>query len=63
MEFNFQDAYFRGADIRGVDFRGANLEGASIADAKISGVFFPPELSVEEILLSLEHGTRMRYRR
>jgi hypothetical protein len=59
---DFQDAYFRGSDIRGVDFRQTKLQGASIADTKISGVYFPPELSVEEILLSLEHGTRMRYR-
>ena len=43
------------------DFRKANLEGASINAAKISGAYFPPELSASEIELSLLHGTRMRY--
>ncbi|WP_166252711.1 pentapeptide repeat-containing protein [Marinobacter salicampi] len=54
-------AYFRGADIRGIDFSGANLEGASIAGAKISGCLFPRELHADEIIMSLNHGTRMRY--
>jgi hypothetical protein len=38
------------------------LEGASINSAKISGTYFPPSLSAEEITLSLVHGTRLRYR-
>lgn len=54
-------AYFRGADIRGIDFSHSNLEGASIAGAKISGSFFPATLQANEILMSLKHGTRMRY--
>lgn len=55
--------YFRQADLRGIDFSNcASLEGASIHAAKISGAYFPDALSAEEILLSLEHGTRMRYR-
>ena len=54
-------AYFRGADIRGVDFSNTNLEGASIAGAKISGCFFPRALHADEIVMSLNHGTRMRY--
>ena len=41
---------------------GLDLEGASIAGTKISGTYFPKELSAEEINLSLQHGTRMRYR-
>ena len=36
-------------------------EGASLLDAKVSGVYFPDELSPEEIRLSLDHGTRLRY--
>ena len=56
------NAYLRGADLRGIDFRTTNLEGASIAETKISGCFFPRELSAEEIRLSVEKGTRMRYR-
>lgn len=54
-------AYFRGADLRGIDFSHSNLEGASIAGAKISGSFFPDRLQADELLMSLNHGTRMRY--
>jgi len=60
---DLRDCYFRQADLRGIDFSEANLEGASINAAKISGAYFPPELSAEEITLSLTHGTRMRYRK
>ncbi len=59
---DLRDAYLRGADLRGVDFRQCQLEGASLADAKISGCYFPKELSAEEIRMSVEKGTRMRYR-
>ncbi len=58
---DFSDCYFRQADLRGVDFRKAKLEGASINAAKISGTYFPQELTASEIELSLLHGTRMRY--
>ena len=58
---NLSNAYFRGADLRGIDFSQVNLEGASIAETKISGCYFPKELSAEEIRLSLEKGTRLRY--
>src|SRR5690606_8497687 len=58
---DLRSAYFRGADLRGVDFRQANLEGASIASTKISGCYFPDELDPNEIVMSLNHGTRMRY--
>lgn len=59
---DFTDAYFRNADLRGIDFRTACLEGASLAEAHISGCYFPVELSAEEIRLSLDLGTRLRYR-
>lgn len=59
---DFSDSYFRQADLRGVDFSNCNsLEGASIHGAKISGAFFPREIKADELLLSLEHGTRIRY--
>jgi len=58
---DFSGCYFRGCDLRGVDFSQSKLEGASIHDAQISGVLFPVSLRAEEISLSLEHGTRMRY--
>lgn len=59
---NLSDAYFRSADLRGIDFRNACLEGASLAHAQISGAYFPPELSADEILMSVNFGTRLRYR-
>jgi len=55
--------YFRMSNLRGLDFTKTNLEGASIHGAQISGVFFPDTLDANEILLSLEHGTRMRNRK
>ena len=58
---DFSECYFRQTDLRGIDFRKARLEGASINAAKISGAYFPLELSAGEIELSLLHGTRMRY--
>ncbi|NQZ53753.1 MAG: pentapeptide repeat-containing protein [Piscirickettsiaceae bacterium] len=59
---DFTDSYFRQADLRGVDFSHCkSMEGASIHAAKISGVFFPKDIHASEILLSLEHGTRLRY--
>ena len=60
---DFRDSYFRNSDLRGIDFRATNLEGASLIDAKVSGTYFPDELSAEEIRLSLDTGTRLRYRR
>ncbi|XOZ33224.1 pentapeptide repeat-containing protein [Halomonadaceae bacterium KBTZ08] len=58
---DFSHAYFRGADLRGIDFRGSEMEGASIANTKISGCFFPNAIAADEIVMSLNHGTRMRY--
>ena len=60
---DFSNAYFRNADLSGIDFREANLEGASLMDAKISGVYFPDALSADEIRLSLDTGSRMRYQK
>lgn len=62
-KLDLSNGYFRQADLRGIDFRACkSLEGASIHGAKISGVYFPEALSPEEITLSLQHGTRLRYR-
>lgn len=58
---DFSNAYFRNCDLSGIDFRETNLEGASLMDAKVSGVYFPAELGADEIRLSLDHGTRLRY--
>lgn len=59
---DFSNAYFRGTDLRGLDLREANMEGASIAHAQISGAYFPADISADEVLMSLNFGTRMRYR-
>ena len=58
---NFSNSYFRMANLGGIDMRTCNLEGASILNANISGTYFPIELHPEEIKLSEEHGTCMRY--
>ncbi|WP_339081811.1 pentapeptide repeat-containing protein [Pseudomonas sp. TMP9] len=58
---NFTNAYFRGTDLRGLDLRNAHLEGASLAHAQISGAYFPTELTADEILMSVNFGTRLRY--
>ena len=58
---DFSGCYFRSCDLRGIDFSQSKIEGASIHDAQISGVLFPTSLRAEEIALSLNHGTRMRY--
>lgn len=59
---DFSNSYFRLADMRGLDLRTCNLEGASLHAAHITGCYFPKELSAEEIIMSVEHGTRMRYK-
>ena len=59
---NLSNCYFRMSNLRGIDFSNTQLEGASIHGAQISGVYFPATLEADEILLSLEHGTRLRYK-
>lgn len=58
---DFSNSYFRAADLRGIDFSKACLAGASLNGARISGVLFPVEITAEEIALSVNHGTRLRY--
>ncbi len=58
---DLSDAYFRMADLRGLDLRNTRLEGASFAAANISGAYFPVEIRADELLMSIEHGTRIRY--
>jgi|ERR1043166_825622 uncharacterized protein YjbI with pentapeptide repeats len=60
---DLSNSYFLNSDLRGVDFSAARLAGASLNGAKISGAYFPPELTAEEIELSVERGTRMRYQK
>jgi len=60
---DLSDCYMRMSDLRGIDFRRANLEGTSFASANISGCYFPPEITADEMALSISQGTRVRYRR
>jgi uncharacterized protein YjbI with pentapeptide repeats len=60
---DLSNCYFRNANLRGIDFSTARLEGSSLNGAKISGAYFPVALDPEEITLSVEHGTRLRYRK
>jgi uncharacterized protein YjbI with pentapeptide repeats len=57
-----RDAYLREADLRGCDLRHLDLEGASLDRARISGAYFPANLTADEIELSVRHGTRLRTR-
>ncbi len=63
VEYDLSGTDLSRIDLRGIDFRKAKMEGASFAGAKISGCYFPIELRADEILFSLEHGTRVRYSR
>ena len=60
FKVNLQGAYLHSADLRGTDLSSHNLSGCSIHKARISGTLFPDNISVPEILMSLEHGTRLR---
>lgn len=55
-----RDAYLRDADLRGLDLRHLDMEGCSLHSAKISGTYFPENLSPQEIANSVLHGTRLR---
>lgn len=58
---DFSGSYFRLADLRGIDFSQTNMLGASLHEAKVSGCFFPAEISSDELTMSIIRGTRMRY--
>jgi uncharacterized protein YjbI with pentapeptide repeats len=57
---DLRNAYCHTTDFRGVDLSQANLEGASLHRARISGAYFPPNVSAEELKMSIELGTRIR---
>jgi uncharacterized protein YjbI with pentapeptide repeats len=60
---DLRNAYCHSADLRGADLSEANLEGASFHMARVSGAYFPPNVTADEIRLSLEIGTRIRCQR
>lgn len=53
-------AYLKEADLRGQDLRQHDLEGCSLRNAKVGGVYFPDNIRSEEVLMSLQFGTRLR---
>ncbi len=53
-------AYLRDADLRGQNLRHMDLEGCSLLNARVGGTFFPDNLTAQELLLSLQFGTRLR---
>jgi hypothetical protein len=55
-------AYLKEADLRGQDLRAHDLEGCSLRNAKVGGAYFPDSLRAEEVLMSLQFGTRLRTR-
>ena len=59
---NLANCDFWNVDLRGVDLSQCNLKGASLHGTRISGTLFPKELNAQEILLSHQQGTRMRYK-
>ena len=63
QKVDLRGAYMRDADLRGLDLRSLDLEGCTLLHAKIGGAYFSSDLSPEEIRLSVEHGTRLRYRK
>ena len=52
--------YLRNTNLRGLDLTGCNLNGASLQGALISGAWFPKNIPVDEIRLSVQFGTRLR---
>jgi len=60
---SLKGAYLSQSDLRGLDLRFSNLDGATIKNAKISGCYFPDNISAEEIKVSHELGIRMRLRK
>jgi len=58
---DFSNSCFRLTDLRGLDLASCDLKGASLKGAKVSGTLFPANIPAQEIMMSIEHGTRLRY--
>lgn len=57
---DFSNCKFKQADLRGINFSNTKLDGASIYSSKISGCLFPKDLKADEIMMSVQQGTRLR---
>jgi uncharacterized protein YjbI with pentapeptide repeats len=55
-----RDCYLRDADLRGCDLRQIDLSGTTLQGARIGGTYFPDSLLAEEIMMSVQYGTRLR---
>ena len=56
-----EGARLKGADLRGLDLSQHNLDGVTLFNARVSGTYFPRDLSADEVRLSLREGTRIRH--
>jgi hypothetical protein len=59
-KIDVRGSYMRDTDLRGLDLRAWDMKGCSLYHAKISGAYFPTNLSPQEITASVQLGTRMR---
>ncbi|KAA3609733.1 MAG: hypothetical protein D8M58_09195 [Calditrichaeota bacterium] len=57
---DLRGAYLSNCNLKGVNLSHAKLEGASLHRAKISGVYFPKNVRADEILNTINYGTRIR---
>ena len=58
---NFSNAYFRGTDLRGLDLRSATTRRCQPGACADFRGLLPAELTADEILMSVNFGTRLRY--
>lgn len=57
---DLRGAYLSNCNLKGLNLSHAQMEGASLHRAKISGVYFPKNVAADEILNSVNYGTRIR---
>ncbi len=57
---DLRGAYLANCNLKGVNMSFAKMEGASMHRARISGTYFPKNLRADEILNSVNYGTRLR---
>ncbi|MCB0282803.1 MAG: pentapeptide repeat-containing protein [Calditrichae bacterium] len=57
---DLRGAYLANSNLKGVNLSHAMLEGASLHRARISGVYFPKNVDAQEILNTINYGTRIR---
>jgi hypothetical protein len=55
--------YFRAADLPGIDFSNAASKARVSTEHGFPAPFSPAELTADEVMLSANHGTRMRYKK